>query len=60
MDLNHVFLAIFMLENDMQVLVVAAKNWKVELPQNSRDLYEIRGSESASQGELIRHSKQFR
>ncbi|KAL8105592.1 hypothetical protein AgCh_029407 [Apium graveolens] len=43
------------------VLVVAAKNRKLQLPQNSGELYELRSSpEHASHGERIRHSKQFR
>ncbi|KAK1380470.1 Peptide/nitrate transporter [Heracleum sosnowskyi] len=45
----------------LQVLVVAAKNRKLQLPQNSGELYELRSSpEQASLGERIRHSKQFR
>ncbi|XP_017222364.2 protein NRT1/ PTR FAMILY 4.6 [Daucus carota subsp. sativus] len=47
--------------NVLQVLVVAAKNRKLQLPQNARELYEPRNSpEHASQGSRISHSKQFR
>ncbi|KAK1380471.1 Nitrate transporter 1.2 [Heracleum sosnowskyi] len=47
--------------NVLQVLVVAAKNRKLQLPQNPRELYELHSShENASRGERIRHSKQFR
>ncbi|KAK1390278.1 Solute carrier family 15 [Heracleum sosnowskyi] len=44
----------------LQVLVVTIKNMKVELPQNSRDLYEIDDPESNSGRERIKHSYQFR
>ncbi|KAF1001616.1 hypothetical protein AG4045_014392 [Apium graveolens] len=45
---------------ELLVLVVAAKNRKLQLPQNSGELYELRSSpEHASHGERIRHSKQF-
>ncbi|KAM1745300.1 hypothetical protein FF2_011915 [Malus domestica] len=44
----------------LEVLVVSVKNWKVEVPQNSDKLYEIRARDSASKAELIPHSNQFR
>ncbi|KAM0962379.1 hypothetical protein ACFX2A_021995 [Malus domestica] len=44
----------------LEVLVVSVKNWKVEVPQSSDELYEIRARDSASKAELIPHSSQFR
>ncbi|KAL5538458.1 hypothetical protein UlMin_044116 [Ulmus minor] len=41
-----------------RVLVVTIKNWRVAVPENSDELYEIR--EFASKGELIPHTNQFR
>ena len=42
----------------LEVLVVTIKNWRVAVPENSDELYEIR--EFASKGELIPHTNQFR
>ncbi|KAJ7980494.1 Protein NRT1/ PTR FAMILY 4.5-like [Quillaja saponaria] len=44
----------------LEVLVVAVKNWRVEVPQNSDELYETRDHESALLGKLIQHTDQFR
>ncbi|KAM1719911.1 hypothetical protein ACFX14_021534 [Malus domestica] len=44
----------------LEVLVVSVKNWKVEVPQSSDELYEIHARDSASKAELIPHSSQFR
>ncbi|CAK9170148.1 unnamed protein product [Ilex paraguariensis] len=44
----------------LQVLVATARNWAVQLPQNSRELYELRGSESASASSRIPHTNQFK
>ncbi|THG10251.1 hypothetical protein TEA_003653 [Camellia sinensis var. sinensis] len=48
------------LSSVLQVLVVTIRNWAVRLPENSRDLYETRGPESASYRECIPHTNQFR
>ena len=44
----------------LQVLVVAMKNWKLQLPQNSQELYELHNSPEHELGERIPHCKQFR
>ncbi|KAK9289000.1 hypothetical protein L1049_017471 [Liquidambar formosana] len=44
----------------LEVLVVTVRNRSVHLPQNLGELYEIRDRKSASNGELIPHSNQFR
>ncbi|KAL1806803.1 hypothetical protein ACET3Z_029871 [Daucus carota] len=46
--------------NISQVLVVAMKNWKLQLPQNSQELYELHSSPEHELGERIPHCKQFR
>ncbi|KAL8105587.1 hypothetical protein AgCh_029405 [Apium graveolens] len=47
--------------NVLQVLLVAGKNRKLQLPQNSGELYELHSTpEQASCGERIRYSQQFR
>jgi peptide/histidine transporter 3/4 len=44
----------------LQVLVVAVKNWRVELPDNSDELYEIESHKSTLKIKLIPHTTQFR
>ncbi|PNX74384.1 putative peptide/nitrate transporter [Trifolium pratense] len=44
----------------LQVLVVAVKNWRVELPDNSDELYEIESHKSTLKIKLIPHTPQFR
>ncbi|XP_059635947.1 protein NRT1/ PTR FAMILY 4.5-like [Cornus florida] len=43
-----------------QVLVATLRNLKVQLPPNSKDLYEIHDPESAANRERIPHTNQFR
>ncbi|KAL4643358.1 hypothetical protein ACB092_02G086500 [Castanea dentata] len=43
----------------LQVLVVAVKNWRIDVP-NKNELYEPKDYESVSHGKPISHSNQFR
>ncbi|CAI8610887.1 unnamed protein product [Vicia faba] len=44
----------------LQVLVVAVKNWKVKVPDNSEKLYEIESHKSTLKKKLIPHTAQLR
>ncbi|KAL5149257.1 Protein NRT1/ PTR FAMILY 4.5 [Glycine soja] len=44
----------------LQVLVVTVKNWRVKVPLDSDELYEIQSHESNLKKKLIPHTNQFR
>ncbi|XP_027192985.1 protein NRT1/ PTR FAMILY 4.5-like [Cicer arietinum] len=44
----------------LQVLVVTVKNWRVKVPDNSEELYEIHSHKSTLKKKLIPHTNQFR
>ncbi|KAL5182738.1 Protein NRT1/ PTR FAMILY 4.6 [Glycine soja] len=44
----------------LQVLVVTVRNWRVKVPLDSDELYEIQSHESSLKKKLIPHTNQFR
>ncbi|XP_058730048.1 protein NRT1/ PTR FAMILY 4.6-like [Vicia villosa] len=44
----------------LQVLVVTVKNWRVKVPENSEELYEIESHKSTLKKKLIPHTTQLR
>ncbi|CAJ1940649.1 unnamed protein product [Sphenostylis stenocarpa] len=44
----------------LQVLVVTIKNWRVKVPVDSDELYEIQSHESSLKKKIIPHTNQFR